>query len=989
MKIIFSFFILLFFGFCSCPAQFINREYVNITQADGLPSNETYYIFRDSKNYLWVATDQGVIRYSGTSINQYSLADNIVFKIKEDSNGRIWFFTQSGRLSYFFKEKIYDYKYNDSIAKYIKNILIIDAFVENNEIQINSEGGYNYIINSKGKIFSQSYQPIYKNEPIKFQITNTGNSYYAKRVSYDGTYRDSMFIYFKGALHDSVYKFLFKENSFYQYGLIKKKSDLFFFNSRYLIKIDSTGRCTVKKFNADILSVNSDGKGIVWVGLIKGGAHLLNNELEDNTEPFFADKSITSITFDYEKGAWFSTLESGVIYLKYIYAKALTGNRALDQPVFRLFNFKDSALFFANAEGIYRKHKNEVTTILNAKMITANELFIDKNNLFFTGIGPSFSAGKKENYKPTKEIKNIFSFSSSHKIVKYTESKYLINSHTQLRIFDYNTFLQKQNVDAALTSQGLLNVPNIENVFIDNNKKIWITSRRGLYQLKALDTVPVLFQPRNGLFLKGVTTMKQVANGLFIIGLRFGGIVIMKETSVLLNITEKEGLINNSVKAILLDDDKVWVATANGISVISFQSYRPLKYSITNIGKGKGIYNLVIYQLAAFDKNIFAATSGGIYEIDKSLVFAGGQNSIIPFYISNINYYKGDTAEVESLTVPYNKSRILIKYNSICFNLPEAIEYYYRISGLDNKWKKIGSNELLLENLSPGSYKIEIKASIEKEQRFSEIRTLNITVDKPWEQYNLVRIAALMVIAALFFFLYKFRITKIRAEDKGRTDIKYKIAELEQKALRSQMNPHFIFNCLTSIQQLIISGKNNEANLYLVKFSRLIRATLEISLYPFVTIEDEKKYLGDYILLEQLRLAGSFEYRFIINDDIDVTRYEIPGMVLQPIIENSIRHGLKNTDTKGGVTISFTLKEDYFLCKITDNGTGYDDPAQLQTHKSYALKSIVERLAIYHNSKKEETFFEIANVVNAEGKYSGTEVTIKMPFKIKTDNHGI
>ncbi|MEO7049496.1 MAG: two-component regulator propeller domain-containing protein, partial [Ferruginibacter sp.] len=120
--------IICFFILFVSSAQNSNKEIVNLTQGDGLPSNECYFIFRDSKNFLWIATDQGVIRYSGTTITNYALSDNVVFKIKEDEVGNVWFFTKSGMLSYFQNGKVYPYQYNDSIQKYCKNLLILNAF---------------------------------------------------------------------------------------------------------------------------------------------------------------------------------------------------------------------------------------------------------------------------------------------------------------------------------------------------------------------------------------------------------------------------------------------------------------------------------------------------------------------------------------------------------------------------------------------------------------------------------------------------------------------------------------------------------------------------------------------------------------------------------------------------------------------------------------------------------------------------------------------
>ena len=147
--------------------------------------------------------------------------------------------------------------------------------------------------------------------------------------------------------------------------------------------------------------------------------------------------------------------------------------------------------------------------------------------------------------------------------------------------------------------------------------------------------------------------------------------------------------------------------------------------------------------------------------------------------------------------------------------------------------------------------------------------------------------------------------------------------ELEQTALRSQMNPHFIFNCLTSIQQLIVSGNIVDANDHLVKFARLIRKTLELSARPYIKLKDEKDYLEEYLALEQLRIPGQFEFSIAIDGNINISKTEIPNMMLQPIVENCIRHGIKHLENKKGtISISFHQHPDFILCTITDNGIG-------------------------------------------------------------------
>ena len=128
-------------------------NFINYTQENGLPSNESYFIYRDSKDFLWIATDKGVVRYDGNKMENFDLPDNVVFKIREDSKGRIWFFSHTGRLAYFFNGSIYPYKYNDSISKIIKNIIITDAYVDSNDnIILNSSLLHNYRISKYGLI---------------------------------------------------------------------------------------------------------------------------------------------------------------------------------------------------------------------------------------------------------------------------------------------------------------------------------------------------------------------------------------------------------------------------------------------------------------------------------------------------------------------------------------------------------------------------------------------------------------------------------------------------------------------------------------------------------------------------------------------------------------------------------------------------------------------------------------------------------------------
>ncbi|XZF14124.1 histidine kinase [Chitinophagaceae bacterium MMS25-I14] len=516
--------------------------------------------------------------------------------------------------------------------------------------------------------------------------------------------------------------------------------------------------------------------------------------------------------------------------------------------------------------------------------------------------------------------------------------------------------------------------------------RIWMGVIDGLYRLSDHQDTVLPFMPSSSFFKTGVNCIRQMYNGIHVVGTRFGGIVIMKDANHVTQITAENGLLSNSIKYLLPVKNRLWAVTSKGISVINFTSFAPLQYTITNIGKNEGFYNMVIYQIAAYKGCIYAATSRGMYIIDNPEKFLDKYPQPIPLYISNINYYKGDTINLDKIKIPFNNSRVVIQISAVCFNSAEDVKYYYRINKAETAWRSITGNELLLEKLPPGDYMVEIMAAIPNQGRFSEIKHLEIIIEKPWWQNNWLRLGAVLLCSTIIVIIYKKRIRKIKKSEEQKTALNAKLAELKQTSLRAQMNPHFIFNCLTSIQQLIVTGNAEDANDYLVRFSRLIRKTLELSAFSFISIADEKEYLTEYIILEQLRLPGQFDYEFLIDPSIDERRTEIPNMMLQPIIENSIRHGIKHLETrKGRITVALQKNGDFICCIITDNGIGRNpyDKKDFTEHRSYGMKIVYERLENIEELKNiKDSLIEIKDLKDNNG-ITGTEVTFKFPYKMK------
>ena len=231
----------------------------------------------------------------------------------------------------------------------------------------------------------------------------------------------------------------------------------------------------------------------------------------------------------------------------------------------------------------------------------------------------------------------------------------------------------------------------------------------------------------------------------------------------------------------------------------------------------------------------------------------------------------------------------------------------------------------------------------------------------------------------------ELQIQKLESE-KTKKELEHQATELEMQALRAQMNPHFIFNCLSSINRFILKNKTEEASDYLTKFSRLIRMVLNNSKCAFISLEDELETLRLYLEMERLRFKNSFDYSFSYKNAVDVGNIFIPPLLLQPFAENAIWHGLMHKQEKGFLNFDFRAEENFLMCIITDNGVGREQAEFLKSksaenQKSMGLKITSERLSLLNSNSNEQTFFTIEDLTDENGNAIGTSIHLKIFYK--------
>ena len=246
------------------------------------------------------------------------------------------------------------------------------------------------------------------------------------------------------------------------------------------------------------------------------------------------------------------------------------------------------------------------------------------------------------------------------------------------------------------------------------------------------------------------------------------------------------------------------------------------------------------------------------------------------------------------------------------------------------------------------------------------------------------------------YFIYRGRLRSMRletqlvkekaAQEKKETEFQHKLADISMSALRSQMNPHFIFNCLNSIKLYTTQNDTAAASAYLTKFSKLIRLVLENSRNERITLSSELAALELYIEMEAMRFKEKLSYSLVVDENVETDYIEIPPLLLQPYVENAIWHGLMPKEDGGHIDIKVAMKQEESLLEIniTDNGIGREAATVLSKkiaskHRSYGMKATTERIVLINQIYKTGASVFVHDLVNEQGQAAGTEVILQIP----------
>jgi ligand-binding sensor domain-containing protein len=955
---------------------------------EGLPSSEVYHITQDSKGYIWIATNMGVSRYNGKEFRNYDIQDglpeNTVFEVYEDETGRVWFIGFPFQLAYFKNDSIIPYKFN-SVLRMIAGK---GAVPVKKSFRVDKEDNVVFSFLREGKILQLSKSgDLTTLYDINLKLYNTAIA----------SINDHLFAFQKGDSGEDILinidflkngkEIKIEKSKKYSHGnvIVDRTIDgiIFFAQNENLCLIHPDGRYKSFDLKDRIFWISVHDDGSLFVGKEIAGVEKYNISSIENgfIDKYLDTYSVTSVFIDNEGGKWFSTIENGIFYL--------------------------------SNEGFYSYTKSEDLSGDNVKYV---ELFDDK--IYLGLANNSFSYIEKNK---VKVIKDIDSNLKQIKLLKSFKNKLLwIITDDYVYSFDKNVYKKFINnfkrID--INSRGSRSIFNVKDIYPISESEILLGEARGLSILKDGDVIynsfyndnvelriesieretdsSFLLGSLNGLwrftgsryeFLGvGSPLLKQritdiVAFGekdKYILGTKGSGLVVSMNDTIK-QISRLKGLSSNSITSLLITGNDLWVGTNSGLNLIDIRDIGKANPNIVVFKKEQGLISNEINQLAGNKDYIYIATNAGLTVFDRKK--HNPVKYVPPVYINSVSIMKRDTLVADNYRLLYNQNFITISYYGISFRDGGNLLYKYRLKGLSDDWVTTNNLEVEYAFLPPGDYRFEVIAINSDGIESSAPAVLNFVILSPfWKTWWFILLSVLAIIAGSFMF-YSYRLRQIKKEHALQNDTNW----YRQQSLTRQMDPHFVFNTLNSIQSYIIKNDRMASSQYLSKFAKLMRLILNNSQKQAVPLSNEIAALNLYMELESLRFQQKFEFSIKCDSSVDTEASFIPAFLIQPFIENAIWHGIMGLKTIGIISVNFTKVAGQLICTIEDNGIGREKSKAMKSETEKARKSlgislVESRLNLLNNFYGVDMKVVFTDLYADDKTPAGTRVVINLPI---------
>jgi hypothetical protein len=948
------------------------------TIQDGLPSNTIYDIYQDSKGFIWIGTDFGISRFDGHHFENFTssngLPDNEVLRMKEDPFHRCWLWLYNHKPCYLFNGKVYSSK-NDPLCRQIEKAGIAYCQMFYNVHGKFCLGGKRMCVVYKDSISLYYPKLVFSgNNPHFYCFQHSGSEYVS----------DSGRLFKLGDKSTYILTHPFERYEYPRYvnGHLYKSISQGITGIRYFSEKNLwTGKTTNINLPYRIYDFVKRVDDKIWLCSEKG--LLIYDPLSgrvDTNDRQLSSRSINRIIKDTEGNYWFATVNNGVYFqaasIPSIYNResGLSDNNVLvvnidsnnnliagyDNGVIDIISFR-KVQHFSITKQDYRNRIRYILPVSKKMLLVGSDNGIFRLNTQ-SKISPGINGADAQKSAIIMDGNCIGG--SFGGLIKYNLNNSRISG---FRLFSANACIYWTKTTTAIAA--------------GKDHKLWVGTLEGIYY--ALDTVvypwtkyPVLSHAR-------ITSLTSMPDDGLVIGTHTNGVYVLRNEQ-LINITEQNGLSSNICRKTAVDkQNNIWIATNKGLDKITFNSRG--RFSIYHFSQSDGLSTNSINDILFYKDKVYLGTSEGIIVIDENPVIKPSPPGI---YILSLNIQDSVVDFPREVSLDYKQNNIQINYTGIAFADGKDLTYKYVLLGGSSDTIFTTLTSLNLSTVKSGKYKLLVWAGNKHKQWSKAPAVFSFTVNPPfWKNYWFITICC-AIICCLFYLFYRSRINKLNHKQKEKVAQVKKMATLEMQALRSQINPHFMFNALNAIQSYYNDHDELSANYYLSSFSSLIRKTLNNAQTHWIAISEDIEILKTYIELEKMRLDNSFDYTINVDEDIIRHNRLIPAMLLQPYVENAINHGLRNLKEEMGIlTISCKMKGTHILCKIEDNGIGYAKAKQFSTrpqnYKSIGMAITLQRIETVNQLYNTDITVKITDKCVIDDRLHGTIVEISLPLNFE------
>lgn len=892
---------------------------VNWNLENGLPSNETYQVTQDNKGFIWICTDHGVVRYNGQDFELFStangLVENTVFRIYQDYKNRLWFLGMSGTLCYWDKDTIIQHPANTQIEKILNyRASFANVAVDSNDVLYfttrvkNIDGKEYYRVGVEDTILYltilddpnlKNTSLLLLNETTSLLLTNANKA--VKGQTWKGELKEHQVAVANLLDVGGVKREYISSDS----KQVFFKNDLVFIYDR--IK-NSLFQLKLKQQDKVILSAYLDQKEQLWLSTTKGLLFYGAAPFLDKPKLFFKDVRIASIYEDKEGNYWLATLNKGVFVISHWELLHFFKEEAM--KIVKIVAYNDQIIgvggnrvYQLNQHYPFEKAVRTIDPSIDLYDLKKwqNKLLVS-NGFIGEQKGGDLLFDKKYYTSHRYSGKSIFVDKDEEKImVGYAKGLWEIDKNFQKEQLCKNHWINAIEKKAK--------------------NEWWLGTTKGLFYYHKDRGELVSLGKQNRLLSQSILAINYFQNYL-LVGTKGNGIIVLDPTTfqVLQQWTTLDGLSNVFVHCLTAENDStLWVGTnqgANRLTIVEGKIKFSKTFDVHNYLPSNGVNDILIQGAM-----LWFATDRGIAQLPQKVLSPAKFDFEIPIYIKQIRINGNAVTLKDHYTLSYNQYNIVVDFLALSFNATNSVSYRYRLSNQKSQskdWVYTKLPQINCNNLAPDYYEL----MIETKKKNGEWQKKGIKLSFEIYPHFTQTWSFLLLITTLIVLAVAIYIRHIIAQK----NLEKELAEAEQKSLRSQLKPHFLFNAINSVVYFLYKNQKKQALKFLQKFAALMRSTLENSQHSLILLEKEINHLQLYLEMEYERLSSGSSYRhdfeIVHLNKIDVKKWNIPPMLLQPLVENAIIHGLAPKEGNRKLLIVLEEIDNGLRIKIEDNGIG-------------------------------------------------------------------